>query len=543
MKNRFGLILVVLALALSALACALPFDLPFELPNLPFLGGSGLPEGITLGETYRSEGGGFSISKVNGYSFKTTTTSVEMVAPNASTATGPAVYAYGESLTTAQTNQQALDQLKSTASKDTKFSDEKEITLGGVKGLQVSVAGVSGGVATKGKLAAAMFTPNQSFVLMVGAPEKQWDEGVNVLYDRLLESVALFKASATPTAPMAATVAQKTATKPAATLPPLASPTLVKSTPIPTQVGKPQVIRQWAQSAIASSEYDNPDWAASQATGAPDTIECGDYETAWASDGNETIAWIELTYATPVYPSEVVIYQSYNPSAVTEVTLISTTGESYTAFTSKPQVVDTCPYALTIPIKLTKPLLVNKVRVTIDQSLMFDWTEIDAVELAGTTTYVASTGATPTLVPTLIGQKTATKSSNVPDVGFYCTMIKDGKETWYSSIEVAYYSTAAEYVLGFNTTDQTQKVTLYLPKNLSQKMLPLIAYNPTAVNKAPSAVIFYTPSDYYAKEGALMILEQTSTTITGVVTVAAQKADDPTKQVTAVCSFSKIVLK
>lgn len=546
MNKRLAIIFVILALALSALACDLPFDLPFDLPKLPFLGGSGLPEGVTLGETYRSEGGGFSISKVNGYTLATETQGVRMVAPNASTATGPAVYAYGEILTTAQTNQQALEKMISTASKDAKFTDMKEITISGVKGLQAAIAGVSGGVATKGRLAVAMFSPTQSFVLMVGAPDKQWDEGVNALYDALLESVTLFAAK--PAATQAPTAALKTATKPAATqalstLPPQATPTLVKSSPVATQAGKPQVIRQWAKSAVASSEYDNPDWAASQATGAPDTFECGDFETAWASDGSEAVEWIELTYATPVYPTEVVIYQSYNPSAVTEVMLITTTGEKYTALTTEPEVVETCPDKYTITLNLTKAILVNKVRVTIDQSLFQDWTEIDAVELAGTSTFVASTGATPTAVPTLVGQKTATKSST-PDVGFFCTMNKDGKDSWYSSIETAYASTATEYVLGFNTTDQTQKVTLYLPRNLTQKIYQLVDFNPAAANKAPSALVFFTPSNYYAKASSIMIISEiANNAISGVVTIAAGKEGDPTKLVNVVCSFSKVPLK
>lgn len=547
MNKRLALIFVVLTLALSALACDLPFDLPFELPKLPFLGGSGLPEGVSLGETYRSEGGGFSISKVNGYSFKTTNSGVDMEAPGVSTASGGAVVlAQGEVSATPKTTQQALDTLKSSANKAAKFSDEKEVKVGTITGLQASIAGVVDGVAVKGKVVMAMFLPNQSFMLMVTAPEKQWDEGVSALYDALLETVTLFAAK--PAATLAPTAALKTATKlattqPLSTLPAKATPTLVKSSPVPTQAGKPQVIRQWAKSAVASSEYDNPDWAASQATGAPDTLECGDYESAWASDGDEAVEWLELTYATPVYPTEVVIYQSYNPSAVTEVMLITTTGEKYIALITEPEVVETCPDKYTITLNLTKPILVNKVRVTIDQSLFQDWTEIDAVELAGTTTFVASTGATPTTVPTLAGQKIATKSS-IPDVGFFCTMNKDGKDTWYSSIEVQYASTAAEYVLGFNTTDQTQKVTLYLPRNLTQKMYQLVEFNPAAANKAPSALVFFTPSNYYAKAGSFMILtEIANNAITGVVTIAAGKEGDPTKLVDVVCSFSKVTLK
>ena len=53
-----------------------------------------------------------------------------------------------------------------------------------------------------------------------------------------------------------------------------------------------EVIRQWASSATAGSEYSNTDWSANQATGAPDTPDCGDQETAWAPrKGTAWIGW------------------------------------------------------------------------------------------------------------------------------------------------------------------------------------------------------------------------------------------------------------
>src|SRR5262245_64854552 len=62
--------------------------------------------------------------------------------------------------------------------------------------------------------------------------------------------------------------------------------------------GLPQhLVRQWAVKASASTEYSNPRWAASQATGAPNTESSGDHDTAWASreeDAGEE--WLELDY-------------------------------------------------------------------------------------------------------------------------------------------------------------------------------------------------------------------------------------------------------
>ncbi|MBZ0277204.1 MAG: hypothetical protein K8I60_13735, partial [Anaerolineae bacterium] len=51
----------------------------------------------------------------------------------------------------------------------------------------------------------------------------------------------------------------------------------------PPPVGGDGLIRQWASSATATSEYSSPNWSAAQATGAPDTNGCSDLSTAWAS--------------------------------------------------------------------------------------------------------------------------------------------------------------------------------------------------------------------------------------------------------------------
>ena len=43
-----------------------------------------------------------------------------------------------------------------------------------------------------------------------------------------------------------------------------------------------QATEQWAATATASSQYGDIDWAARQATGAPDMVACDDDVHAWA---------------------------------------------------------------------------------------------------------------------------------------------------------------------------------------------------------------------------------------------------------------------
>jgi hypothetical protein len=168
-----------------------------------------------------------------------------------------------------------------------------------------------------------------------------------------------------------------------ATVEPTAEPvgaTAVAPTSAPVTGG---LVRQWAISAVASSEYGTSDWSAMQTTGAPNTPECGDYVTAWAAASSDTEEWVELTYATFVHPTEVNIVQTYNPAQVVKVELIDNVSGYHVVYTGEPKAMGECPYVLSIPVE-SADYVVGGIRITIDQSVLQDWNEIDAVELVGT---------------------------------------------------------------------------------------------------------------------------------------------------------------
>jgi hypothetical protein len=172
---------------------------------------------------------------------------------------------------------------------------------------------------------------------------------------------------------------------PAPALPTQNPPALpLQNLPTTAAGGANQPIRQWATDAQASSEYGSSDWAARQATGAPNTLECGDIETAWAAASRDTTDWINVFFTTPVYPTEIRILQSYNPDQVVQVELIDMQGQFITMYTSQPRQVDSpCPYELSIPVS-RNDILVQGVHITINQSVLeLGWNEIDAVEIAG----------------------------------------------------------------------------------------------------------------------------------------------------------------
>lgn len=173
---------------------------------------------------------------------------------------------------------------------------------------------------------------------------------------------------------LAQTASVPTATRAAAT----ALPTEAQATPFESH--------QWAESAIASSEWSTESGAARQAAGAPDSAECIDQHTAWASVGRNEVATLTLDYSTPVVPTQLNIYQTWHPDAVSQVEVIDVDGISHTVYTATPtQLPDgstPCPYILTIDISdITTPIA--QVVVTIDQTTFDNWNEIDAVELVG----------------------------------------------------------------------------------------------------------------------------------------------------------------
>jgi hypothetical protein len=145
-------------------------------------------------------------------------------------------------------------------------------------------------------------------------------------------------------------------------------------------------MRQWAVAATASSEYGNPQWSARQATGPPNTMQDGDYSTAWATraqDGGPE--WLELEYATPVHATRVRVRETYNPGAVVRIEGVSAEEPQVAVLTlwEGHDPTRQSPGWLEARFEPTQTLI-SKVRVHLDTALVPGWNEIDAVELIGT---------------------------------------------------------------------------------------------------------------------------------------------------------------
>ncbi len=138
---------------------------------------------------------------------------------------------------------------------------------------------------------------------------------------------------------------------------------------------------QWASAATASSQYQEENYTAGQATGAPNTPLPGDFGTAWASleadAGEETL---ELTYEVAVVPSAVNIYETYNPGAVVLVEAYD--GEDWVTLWEGSETTDEIARVFSPELEEVD-FATNQIRLTLDSESVIGWNEIDAVELVG----------------------------------------------------------------------------------------------------------------------------------------------------------------
>jgi hypothetical protein len=90
---------------------------------------------------------------------------------------------------------------------------------------------------------------------------------------------------------------------------------------------------------------------------------------------------LTLTYAQPLVPSAVNVVETYNPGYIRTIT-VSGAGQTATVYNNTPAATTPCPSTLNIPISgVAFP--VSTVAVTVDQTTLNSWAEIDAVSLTG----------------------------------------------------------------------------------------------------------------------------------------------------------------
>jgi hypothetical protein len=325
-------------------------------------------------DVYTSDEGGFSFQILEDYSVNEVLAGVEMVSPDGIPEVGPGMQLYGGITDQEQTTEELWKLVTDPEIGLFEFDKPKKFKVDGVNGLIAEFKGEQAGAAVKGKIFLVMVKPEQQFMMFGIAPKDDWKKFVPT-YDKVLDTVKFHDAIPIDYSfeePEEWTFEEES--------------TLTQPVQVETYVEGSQILRQWATRAIASSEFSSSDWSAMQATGAPDVNSCGANSKAWSAAYVDTEEFIELFYETPVIPTEIVIYQSHNPSQVVEIQLIDTEGEAWLLWYGDPEKVSDCPDKWTHTIELEETFFVESIVIFVDQGIM-NWgsVEIDAVELVGFT--------------------------------------------------------------------------------------------------------------------------------------------------------------
>lgn len=309
-----------------------------------------------------------------------------------------------------------------------------------------------------------------------------------------------------------------------------------------------EMIRQWAHSATASSSYGDPDQAAIQATGKPNTEGCVDADTAWASEERTGVDWLELRYEKPVYPEQVNIFQSHSPNQVVTVELLDVDGTYHTVYTHQPEVME-CPYLLTLDIADQDYQAVG-VKLNVDQSFLdpTSWNEIDAVELVGRYVGGEAVAAPPADSPPVA--EAPAGDYELPDISpsslapgsFQYVVVGADVDKNVDSDTLQYQSVSTEYVIGLISQDTRYSLSLMLPHELNTGALPLIPYPSNSFSKSPTTAI-YIGVHLYIADGGVIFFDAVNDTITGSFAFEAHSEDDPTKVVTISGIFNSIPLE
>ncbi len=140
----------------------------------------------------------------------------------------------------------------------------------------------------------------------------------------------------------------------------------------------------FVSSTIASFSTDSQykgGWGPEQVTGAPDTPSAGDFASAWASlTPDDQEEWLLVKYETPVKPTRVDIYESFNPGAVYKVSAITPDNEELELWRgTDPTPAEKGNGISSIPV--TADCEINQIKIYLNSKDFPGWNQIDAVGL------------------------------------------------------------------------------------------------------------------------------------------------------------------
>jgi hypothetical protein len=230
--------------------------------------------------------------------------------------------------------------------------------------------------------------------------------------------------------------------------------------------------------------------------------------------------------------------------------MIDTDGNTWVAWSGKPEVVDNCPDLMTITLELDKEVYVNQIVVFIDQSEMgWGWTEIDAVELVGYPAGQASSAAN-AQQPAAASQPAASGSGQFsPDSlasGSFVYQVSGYENDYVENNSVSYNSTDTGYVVAMISGGSGRYALNFIfPKQgMKNGHIDLVPYNDADAAKYYMGMIYINAFPYKAQTGWIDIQsDPASSMLTGSFSFTAQSSDFPDRSVTIEGAMKDIPLK
>ncbi len=489
-------------------------------------------------EEYIYGEGGFKFMPIADWETSCVVGIVQMKAPSASADLGPGFMIMAGENDQEMTTDAAFEKFKA-ESTGSEIGKARKVKVGGFPALQAELTSQQNGEEVKAVVITSMLTSKRQFTMMAMAPADRWDVDVAPYFEDVRDSIQFIDIDPTAGCPGDSSPATE----------PLAEATVEPEEEAVSNATQDNdgLLHQWAVGAKASSQYGDPEWAASQAVGEPNVPDCEDSIKAWASFQPDTEEWLELRYETPVYPTEINIHMNYNPSQVVEVQIIDTQGKTYTVIEADPEVVPFCPDVYTITLELTKKILVDRVKIFVDQRVLgLGWNEVDAVELVGTPEGGAVLPSKPGNTPseTSPGLEPPYAPEDL-DPGAYSFAVTGYEETLVMSGNVQYQSIDVEYVVGLLSKDERYIISLFLPKKgLKQGKVPMRPYDNSVTPVGPSAAIYINAFLYVADEGEFNIQKDPATgKFTGTFSFKAHSKDFADRFIEVAGSLNQVPLK
>ncbi|HTH04810.1 MAG TPA: MopE-related protein, partial [Ilumatobacteraceae bacterium] len=143
--------------------------------------------------------------------------------------------------------------------------------------------------------------------------------------------------------------------------------------------GDGELVQEWSQFAVASSEYSSGDYSAMQATGEPESAGmCADVPTNWSPLGSTAVPErLELSYYVPLRAVGADVHESLEEGFVTQIEVRDTTGADRVLWNGPD--LTTCGDVL----EARWPITEYPVHRIVVRTSAPGWEEIDAVALIG----------------------------------------------------------------------------------------------------------------------------------------------------------------